>query len=1148
MARLSVSLLGGLEATLDGEPVTSFRSTKARALLTYLVVEADRAHPREILATLLWPDRPGEAARTNLRRELSNLRKAIGDRPPSGDHETQPPFLHVTRESIQFNIASDCWIDVAAFTDLLMAEDEAPVGQLERAVALYRGPFLEGFFLKDSAAFDDWSLLTRERLHRQALAALRHLAEEHERSGELERACEVARRRVELEPWQEEAHRRLMRLLALRGQRSAALAQYEACRRTLRDELGVEPAEETRALYQRIRDGAQLPAPPRGPPHNLPTSLIPFVGRERLLAEIRSRLQDPTCRLLSLVGPGGSGKTRLALETAARQLHRFGHGAFFVSLAPLQSADGIVPTMAQALDVPLATGAEADPQRQLLDYLRDKDLLLVFDNFEHLLEGVGLVAHILRRAPDVKVIATSRARLNARGEHLMSVPGMDVPPLDAQEALSQYSAVQLFLESGRRARADFEPTAEELGQVARICQLVEGMPLAILIAASWVSLLTPGEIATQISTRSLDFLKTEWRDVPARQRSMRAVFDHSWSLLTEREREVVAGMSVLRGGFLHEAAQEVAGASLRELMSLADRSLLQRTASGRYELHELVRKYAEEKLALSPAAEEAALGRHCAYYVLALQMWEADLRGPRQREALAEMQADIEDTRAAWDWAAQRGDVTCIDEAMEGLCRFYERHARFQEGERAARLAVEQLSGMERELTGDELRVLARAYGWQGRFNRALGRTGLARQLLEQGLALLDSPLLGEQDRALSSSKGPGLSKGPVPSSSREVRWDRAFLLEQLGHTAYMSDRQDAARYWQQSLALYRALSDRWATANVLTAFGHLCLDIGQQDRGRRMYDESLALRRSLGDRTGIADTLLGLSYAANQQGRLEEAGRLVREAVAIRHDIGDRVGTADARQMLIATLVHQGRFGEAHDLLKEIVSLREGLGMRIALVRAKSVLAWVKVNMGLYSEAWALNQECLATWRDSGRRPGIAMRLLCAGEIALASGAYSEAHPLLQESAAVLREIGQGYELALALMELGHAERGLGRPIRARRCLREGLRAIVGIEAHASSRYSLSLASLVLADQGDVERAIELYALAMRYPAAANSRYWEAVAGKHIAALAATLPPKIVAAAQERGRARDLETTVTELLMELEEDQVTEDLPWDRG
>jgi len=321
MAHLSLSLLGPLQVTLTGEPVTSFESDKVRALLAYLAVEADRPHRRESLAGLLWPDWPDRAARTNLRNALANLRKAIGDR------QARPPFLSITRETIQFNTASDYWLDVAAFRALVEADQagQPAVRQLEEAVALYRGSFLEGFSLKDSAAFEDWSLLTRERFQRQVLTALHQLAGYYEQRGEYERACEVAWRQVELEPWDEEAHQQLMRALALNSQRSAALAQYETCCRLLAEELGVEPAAETTRLYEQIRDGELKALVPFGPPA-LAAQPPPykglqyfdqadadlFFGRELLTAKLVAHLA-PTRgdRFLAVVGASGSGKSSI---------------------------------------------------------------------------------------------------------------------------------------------------------------------------------------------------------------------------------------------------------------------------------------------------------------------------------------------------------------------------------------------------------------------------------------------------------------------------------------------------------------------------------------------------------------------------------------------------------------------------------------------------------------------------------------------------------------------------------------------------------------------------------------------------------------------------------------------------------------------
>jgi predicted ATPase/predicted Ser/Thr protein kinase len=458
--------------------------------------------------------------------------------------------------------------------------------------------------------------------------------------------------------------------------------------------------------------------------HNLPVQLTPFFGREADLAQIADRLQDPACRLLTLVGPGGSGKTRLALEAGAAQVDNFAHGVFFVSLAPLDSVKAIVPTVAEALG--FSFYEEGEPQQQLLDYLHQKTMLLILDNFEHLLDGAGVVTEVLKTAPDVRILATSRARLNVQGEHLFPIAGMDFPaliPREPKEA-AQYSAVKLFLQSARWVQPSFELTADNVNHVTRICRLVEGMPLGILLAAAWVQMLTPAEIAAEIG-QGLDFLETDLRDMPERQRSMRAVFDHSWHLLTGREREVFGGLSVFRGGFTRQAAQRVTGASLRELRALVNKSLLQRTPMGRYEVHELLRQYAAGKLDQSPAASEAVRDRHCAYYAAALQEWEADLKGPREQAVLAEIEADSENARAAWNWAVERGHVEYIEQAIEGLCLFYDLRWRYQEGEAACRMAAEKLgataSGDGPDLSAVEgLPVLAKILAWQSVFSREL--------------------------------------------------------------------------------------------------------------------------------------------------------------------------------------------------------------------------------------------------------------------------------------------------------------------------------------------------------------------------------------------------------------------------------------------
>ena len=314
--------------------------------------------------------------------------------------------------------------------------------------------------------------------------------------------------------------------------------------------------------------GQSRPAP------GLPRPPTPLIGREPELATLNRLLCDPQCRLLTLAGPGGIGKTRLALELASTQRAQFPDGVFFVPLVSLSLPEFIAPAIRSALG--LSSSSPLDPKEQLLNHLRQKSLLLVLDNLEHLLEGVGLLAELLEQAPGVKLLVTSRERLNMQGEWLFDLQGLPVPPLDQVDRAEEYSAVALFVQSARRAQVGFELSAEERPWVARICQLVEGMPLAIELAAAWVRLLSCREIAQEIE-RNLDFLSTSARDLPERHRSMRAVFDHSWQMLSAEEQRVLRALSVFRGGFLREAAEQVTGASLSLLSALVTRSLVHRT-------------------------------------------------------------------------------------------------------------------------------------------------------------------------------------------------------------------------------------------------------------------------------------------------------------------------------------------------------------------------------------------------------------------------------------------------------------------------------------------------------------------------------------------------------------------------------------------
>jgi len=543
---------------------------------------------------------------------------------------------------------------------------------------------------------------------------------------------------------------------------------------------------------------------------------------------------------------------------------------WFVPLAPVQSPEGIILAVGQALG--FSFSAADEPQQQLLSYLRSREMLLILDNFEHLIDAVGVVTDVLKTAPKTKMLVTSRTRMKVQGEQVLLVGGIDYPqfatgpvaeadmeePADSvawkAQDLTQYSAVQLFCQAAARAHAGFEPSPEELTDVGHICSLVEGMPLGILLAAAWVDVLRPAEIRTEIES-SLDFLQAEWQDLPQRQRSLSAVFDYSWSLLGREDQEIVQKLSVFRGGFTRQAAEAVAGASLHQLKALVQKSFLEyRPGSstlsirgGRYEVHELLRQYAAEKLAESHSSWEAACECHSAYYAGAMQRWANELKGSQQQAVLLEMEADIDNLRAAWRWAAEHRQVGRLAQAMEGLQFFYWRRGRYLEGEAALREAISSLASATDAL--DQLRVKARASIWQSQFCYVLGRREEADRLQQQIWALLDR----------------------LEIIGHDTRFERALLLA-MGRTAWWSDQQRSSQLLKQALSLLRELNDTWRVAEALTILGRWAVFTGTVDQGVRWLQESMALYRSLGDDSGCATSTAYLSNAALTSGRFEEA------------------------------------------------------------------------------------------------------------------------------------------------------------------------------------------------------------------------------------------------------------------------------------
>ena len=912
MTRLTLRLLGSLQVICDGSSVT-FAYDKVAALLAYLAVESGRPHSREALAELLWPDRPSATSRHSLSQALTALRRAV-------DLQSS---LTLNRETIQFNSDDDYSLDVAEFNRLIDASDRHPhprqeacaecAARLEQAASLYLGAFLTQFSIGDSAAFEEWALVRRETLHRRGMQALAQLVGYHEAQGDFERAITFARRQLELESWDEAAHRRLMRLLAVSGQRSAALAQYDRCREILTAELGVEPEAETEALYEQIKAGElsgaateSYPSPPRVSTlrHNLPAQSTPFIGREIEIAKLTTLFADPACRLITLVGPGGIGKTRLAIQTAAEHSERFAHGVWLVSLAPLAAPESLLPAIADTLK--LVSYGQEDLKSSLLHFLRERKLLLALDNFEHLLDAAALLAEIVESAPGVKILVTSRERLNLRGEWILDMEGLSVPKDDEPEDLEAHSAVKLFLQGARRARASFELGSDNRPFVARICRLVSGMPLGLELAAAWLPVLSCEEIVREIE-RNLDFLSTSLRDLPERHRSLRAVFDQSWQLLSESERAVFRRLSAFSGGCTREAAEAVAGASLPGLLGLVSKSLLRRSA-GRFEIHELLRQYGAARLHELPDDEAQTRDRHSEYYCALLAAQEATLKGRGQREALDAIGAELDNIRAAWLWAIERRNLGALAKSVDAMWLWYaarNQHdaeaifgeaARWIERQSGADATVESAANPTRDLAlGKFLCALGSTYFRRGSYAQA-------RQLIEQSLALF---------------------------RDIQAQWEIAWALNMRAATVHLlGGYSEERQFLEESIALGRATGDRWITAYSLNDLGLVLHLLGDDGEAERLSRESLVFFRELDDPRGLAFAFNNLGIIAVQRGAHAEAEALYRESLALRRANDDRWGVAVSLTQLGAVAHAQGHYAEAQaDFLE---ALRTTKDMRV--------------------------------------------------------------------------------------------------------------------------------------------------------------------------------------------------------------------------
>jgi predicted ATPase/DNA-binding SARP family transcriptional activator len=928
---LSLNLLGAPAIELDGTPITHFRSTKVLALLAYLGVESSVPHQREALATLLWPDYPSSRAMRNFSQTLTRLRRAVNDT------EQESHFFEITRQTLRLSRGGTVACDLWRFGELLACCDQhehdslehcgACQARLKEAAALARGDLLEGFSVPDSITFDEWLLLSREFWHERQLAVLDLVATGALVGGRNADAIRYAHRQIALEPWRERAHQQLMRALALDDQRAAALAQYERFKRLLADELGVDPSQATHELYEKIRDGA-LTAPPRSATidsrvrrirrrSTLPTPSTRFFGREMEVQELEDQLRGEGYRILTIQGPGGIGKTRLALEVARRQVNHFSDGVFFVPLAGVERVDDLPTAITRAMHLPIS--GHASPSEQILTFLAERHVLLVLDNFEHLMDAVPWLLHLLTNSARVLLLVTSREQLNVMAEDLYSLSGLPVPPLDASlEEAAASPAVHLFVDRAHRIEKSFSLSAGNYQQVTRICQLVDGLPLGIELAATWIRERSCQEIAESIST-NLDFLVADLRDLPHGHRSLRAVFEHSWQLLTPEEQVLLARLSLFRGGFTRAAAEQVAEATALQINRLRHKSLVRVGGTDRLVMHELVRQFALGKLEQDPEAAALARSRHSTLYLDLLMRNREALYQEAPHEAAAEISRDLDNVRAAWHHAVEGGGQALRSPAVQALGRLYRLLGYFEEGitlfDEAAAMTRRHLHGA--PPSDDDAHIL------------------LSQLLLEQvrcGLrrALVTTDYLAILDEA------------------------RAHAREAGGHCQELE-------------------------AHVLE--GRTRRLLGQMDEGLRVLSRVLAEIRRAGFRHLEAEALFELGKVYTNQTQVEQSNEYYLPALLIQTELKNRVQEQEILLNLAVNAILALDYAQGSTYLKAAAALSPATIAPTNRARITNARGFIEAALGNYPSALILHEESRAISQELGdsTQESHALHNLCA-------------------------------------------------------------------------------------------------------------------------------------------------------------------------
>ncbi|HET7010154.1 MAG TPA: tetratricopeptide repeat protein [Anaerolineales bacterium] len=896
---LRLFLLGPMRAYVDEAAIKLPPRSRLLSLWGYLLVHRSRPMPRNLLAYTFWPDESEEEARLNLRRHLHRLAQLL----PA----TEPAISWIVsdRSTVQWNPSADAWLDLADFERV-----RTDPARLVEAADLYTGDLLEGIY-------DDWVFAERERLRDAYSQVLHQLVERSEAEKDYRQAILFAQRLLRHDPLREETYRTLMRLHAQSGDRAGLVRHFNACVTVLQRELHVEPSLETRQAYeaylsQDVPGGEAAPPPARSGPaqrHNLPARLTSFIGRRRELEEMRGLLAKT--RLLTLTGIGGVGKTRLALALAEANLNRFADGVWWVDLAPLSDPSLLGQAVASAMGLREQSTRPID--QALADAVHTKDMLIVLDSCEHLVADCArLVEGLLREGPRMRFLTTSTEPLGVPGEVVWQVPPLSLPePVESGEAAPPVelgpeasASVRLFADRAAAVLPTFRLTPGNLPSVVRLCRALDGIPLALELAAARMKMLSVDQLVERLDDR-FRLLTGGSRTALPRHRTLRAVLDWSYGLLSETERALLRRLSLFVGGFTLESAEAVclgdpvtADQILQLLSELVDRSLVmvsrEDPARVRYGLLETVGHYAREKLVESGEADRVQAAFVAYWLNLVEEAGDRLLRGPDQEKWFWVIGQEYANLRSTMSYAEGAGDMVTLARLTSRLWPFWWTHGYVAEGRRWLEIILPRRATLPEELKANVLHAAGRLMSLQGDY-------ALAGELLDENLAICrklgDLSLIAD---ALSS-------RGVVASNLQDYdradeiwkdalqvyeaqgdRWGVARALNNLGDlSVYRGDYAGAIEHLQKSVNLFRELRSTLGESISLINLGRAALLLGKAQRAALFFRESLQLKVALADKEGIAWNLEGLAGVAGAEGQADRAARLFGAADTLRKAIG---------------------------------------------------------------------------------------------------------------------------------------------------------------------------------------------------------------------------------------------------------------------